>query len=102
LGIGVKGDGLNLNDALVPDIGPPVKLGIAVHHFPINLRPGDSNAISMSGNRGEVQDTNQMLAFSSPDVGNNAALGILAVNPGKSLGKMIPFPERRVLAVKGA
>jgi len=96
----VKRDGLDLDDALVPDIAPPVKLGIAIHRFPINLRPGDSNTIIMSGNRGEVQDTNQMPAFSLPDVGNNAAPGILAVNPGKSLGKMIPFPERPVLAVK--
>jgi hypothetical protein len=42
-----------------------------------------------------------MLAFSLSDVGNNTAVVVLAVDPGKSLGKMIPFPERRVLAVKG-
>ena len=93
-------DGVGLHDAFVSDIASPVELGIAVDPFPISFLPGNADAIIIPGDGSEVENAHYMLVFGLPQVGNNTVLEILAIDPGESLGKVIPFPEGRSLEVK--
>jgi hypothetical protein len=96
----VKWDGVDLDYAFVPDIASTVELGIAVDPFPISFLPGNADAIIITGDGSEVENAHYMLVFGLPQVRNNAVLEILAIDPGESLGKVIPFPEGRSLEVK--
>ena len=100
MGIGMEGEGIDLHCALVPNITSPVKRRITVDSFPVSFRARNTDAIIVSGNRREVKNADQVLVFPPPEVGNNAVLDILAIDPGKPLGRMVPFPKRRLLPVK--
>ncbi len=96
----MKGDGIDGDEAQIADVAPSIKLRVGVDPFPVCLPPGDADAITISGNGRKVENANQMMIFCLPYVRNNALLVVLAINPGKSPGKMIPFPEGRVLPVE--
>ena len=79
--------------ALIPDIASSVQFGIAVKSLPISFLAGNADTVLNSGDRREIENTNQMLVLGVACVRDNAVLRILAINPGESAGEMIPFPE---------
>ena len=52
---------LRFASSQIPHIAAPITGTITVEYFPIKTRPGNTNAISQSGNRGEVKNKHQKI-----------------------------------------
>src|SRR5690349_7161441 len=89
--------------AAIAIIAARVVFGVAVEDFAVITGLGDAHAIILARHRCEIRDDhNEFLPVSRPpDEGEHAVIGIVAVDPLKSLPLEIHFVQRRFPPVGG-
>jgi hypothetical protein len=66
---------------LVSQIASAIIGGVAVDAFTVTVSTWHPDPVPVSGHRGEVEHTDQMILFCKTDIGDHTGLRIVAINP---------------------
>lgn len=67
--------------SLIAQVASPIVSRVAVDAFPVTMLARDTKAVPLSGHRGEIKDTHQMIFLSKADIGDPTVAPIVAIDP---------------------
>src|SRR5713101_3617503 len=97
----VRGDGLRVDAAKIPNITAAVQLAVAVERFAVPAWLGHADSVTSARHGCEVENHDEEIPPVLPvaDHGDDAVLVVVAVDPAEPVGREVALVEGRLRAV---